>query len=104
MNRTVSVGHTGIMQVRLLGPVEVVSDDGLVTAVPGLRRRAVLAVLGLHPGRTVSIDQLIDVVWDERPPTTATNTLQRNISYLRELLGSKDSIVAKPPGYLLDTG
>jgi len=94
----------GSMQVRLLGPVEVVSDDGIVTAVPGLRRRAVLAVLGLNPGRTVSLDQLIDVVWDEHPPNTATNTLQRNISYLRELLGSKDSIVAKAPGYLLDTG
>lgn len=102
MNGAAGVRHTVPMQVRLLGPVEVASG-GLVTAVPGLRRRAVLAVLGLHPGRTVSIDQLIDVVWDERPPATATNTLQRNISYLRELLGSKDSIIAKPPGYLLDT-
>ncbi|WP_203909409.1 AfsR/SARP family transcriptional regulator [Rhizocola hellebori] len=91
------------MQVRLLGPVEVVSG-GLVTAVPGLRRRALLAVLGLHPGRAVSSDQLIDAVWDDRPPATATNTLQRNISYLRELLGSKDAIVAKPAGYLLDIG
>lgn len=104
MNGTVKIRHTGAMQVRLLGPVEVVSHDGLVTAVPGLRRRAVLAVLGLHPGRTVSSDHLIDVVWDERPPATATNTLQRNISYLRDLLGSKDAIVARPPGYLLDTG
>lgn len=92
-----------MMQVRLLGPIEVASADGLVRAVPGLRRRAVLAVLGLNPGRTVSIDQLIDVVWDEEPPTTATNTLQRNISYLRELLGSKEAIVAKSPGYLLRT-
>ncbi len=92
------------MQVRLLGPVEVMSGDGQVTAVPGLRRRALLAVLGLHAGRAVSCDQLIDVVWDERPPATATNTLQRNISYLRELLGSKAFIVAKAPGYLLDIG
>ncbi|MCP2329583.1 DNA-binding SARP family transcriptional activator [Hamadaea flava] len=90
-------------QVRLLGPIEVASADGTVTAVPGLRRRAVLAVLGLNPGRTVSIDQLIDVVWDAEPPATATNTLQRNISYLRDLLGSKNAIVAKPPGYLLRT-
>ncbi|GIF96712.1 SARP family transcriptional regulator [Catellatospora citrea] len=89
------------MQVRLLGPVDVAAA-GVATEVPGLRRKAVLAVLGLHPGQIVSSDRLIDVVWGDRAPATALNTLQRHISYLRDALGCKTSIVARPPGYLLN--
>ena len=37
------------MQVRLLGPVDVVVDDG-PRPVPGLRRMAVLATLALQCG------------------------------------------------------
>ncbi|HZN17944.1 MAG TPA: BTAD domain-containing putative transcriptional regulator, partial [Micromonosporaceae bacterium] len=96
-------GVAGEVSVRLLGPVEVVVADR-PQAVSGLRRRAVLATLALHPGRVVSTDRLIDVVWGDRPPTTALNTLQRHVSHLRGLLGGPGTIVARPPGYLLDTG
>jgi DNA-binding SARP family transcriptional activator len=91
------------MQVRLLGPIEV-AVGGLVRPVRGLRRKAVLAMLGLHPGRIVSSDRLIDAVWEQDAPTTALNTLQRQISYLRDLLEAKDTIVARAPGYRLDLG
>ena len=70
--------------------------------VPGLRRGALLAVLALSPGDVVSTDRLIDIIWNGRPPATALNTLQRHISALRGLLGDRDVIVARPPGYLLD--
>ncbi|MET8091466.1 BTAD domain-containing putative transcriptional regulator [Micromonospora sp. NPDC005220] len=93
---------TGV-RVRLLGPVEVVVADG-PQAVNGVRRKAVLATLALQAGRVVSADRLIDVVWGERPPATAANTLQRHVSYLREVLGEPGSIVARQPGYLLNTG
>ncbi len=91
------------MQVRLLGPIEV-AVDGQVRPVRGLRRKAVLAMLGLHPGQIVSSDRLIDAVWEQEAPTTALNTLQRQVSYLRDLLGAKDTIVARAPGYRLDLG
>ena len=57
------------MQVRLLGPVDVVVD-GAPRPVRGLRRAAVLATLALHPGQVVGTDRLIDVVWGRprRPP------------------------------------
>ncbi|MGA4729815.1 BTAD domain-containing putative transcriptional regulator [Micromonospora taraxaci] len=93
---------TGV-RVRLLGPVEVVVADG-PQAVNGLRRRAVLATLALHAGRVVSVDRLIDVVWGDDLPATAANTLQRHVSYLRGVLGEPGSIVARQPGYVLDTG
>src|SRR5262245_60276745 len=88
------------MQVRLLGPVEV-SVNGLARPVPGLRRKAVLAMLALNAGEVVSTDSLIDAVWDNAPPATAHNSLQRLVSYLRDLSGA-GTIVARAPGYVLD--
>jgi DNA-binding SARP family transcriptional activator len=38
----------------------------------------------------------------EAAPTTAVNTLQSHVSFLRRVLGSKAAIRARPPGYLLD--
>jgi DNA-binding SARP family transcriptional activator/tetratricopeptide (TPR) repeat protein len=87
-------------QLRLLGPVEIVVD-GRPRPVAGLRRRAVLAALGLRPGETVAADRLINVVWADEPPATPSNTLQRHISFLREALGPTAPIVARPPGYAL---
>lgn len=89
------------MQVRLLGPVDVLID-GTPHAVPGLRRKAVLAALALQHGRIVSADLLVHAVWGDTPPATAGNTLQSHVSYLRKVLGGPSAIVARPPGYLLN--
>jgi DNA-binding SARP family transcriptional activator len=61
-------------------------------------------VLALAAGEVVSTDRLIEAVWNGRPPATAQNTLQSHVSYLRGLLGDRETIVARPPGYLLDIG
>lgn len=89
------------MQVRLLGPVEVVID-GTARPVSGARRKAVLALLALHPGEVVGVGRLIDAVWGEHPPRTAVNTLQSHISHLRRILGGAAAIRVRPPGYVLD--
>ena len=89
------------MRVRLLGPVDVITD-GVSQPVSGLRRKAVLAVLALHPGEVVSSGRLADVLWGDAPPATAQNTLQRHVSHLRDVLGNRAAIVGRPPGYLLD--
>jgi DNA-binding SARP family transcriptional activator len=91
------------MQVRLLGPVDVMVD-GEPRPVHGLRRKAVLAALALHGGEIVSTGRLVDVVWNETAPSTAVNTLQSHVSHLRTVLGSKAAILARAPGYLLDLG
>src|SRR4051812_42856743 len=79
----------------LLGSVGLVVA-GRARTVPGLRRKAVLAALGLHPGVTVSVDRLTDVVWGDKPPATALNTLQSHISYLRNASGPAVPILARP--------
>ena len=72
--------------------------------VSGLRRKAVLATLALHGGEVVSVGRLVDAVWGETAPSTVRNTLQSHVSYLRTLLGDKNAIVGRPPGYRLDVG
>ena len=92
-----------MMQVRLLGPVDVVVG-GRPQEIAGLRRRGVLAVLALHPGEVVSTDVLLSAVWGDDAPRAAANTLQSHMSGLRGALRTRAAILARPPGYLLDLG
>jgi DNA-binding SARP family transcriptional activator len=78
--------------------------DGEARVVSGLRRKAVLATLALHGGEVVSVSRLVDAVWGETAPSTVRNTLQSHVSYLRTLVGDKNAIVGRPPGYRLDVG
>jgi DNA-binding SARP family transcriptional activator/tetratricopeptide (TPR) repeat protein len=89
--------------VRLLGPVDVAAGGGS-RPVNGLRRKAVLAALALHEGQVVSAGRLVEVVWGALAPATVMNSLQTHVSYLRGVLGGKEAIVARPPGYLLNLG
>jgi NB-ARC domain-containing protein len=91
------------VQVRLLGPVDV-AVEGRLRPVNGLWRKAVLATLALHDGQVVSTDRLVDVVWGRSAPLTVVNALPTHISYPRGVLGSRDAIVARAPGYLLNLG
>jgi DNA-binding SARP family transcriptional activator len=57
-------------EFRILGPFEVV-EQGHALALGGPRQRAVLAMLLLQRGQVVTTDQLVDQLWDERPPLAA---------------------------------
>jgi YVTN family beta-propeller protein len=67
---------------RILGPLEV-CQDGKVLALGGDRQRALLAILLLRPNAPVSADELIDGLWGERPPRSASNALRVHVSRLR---------------------
>ena len=53
------------MEFRLLGPLEVIGDDGASVPLGGARPRALLALLLLNANDVVSTDRLIDGVWGE---------------------------------------
>lgn len=55
------------MAVGLLGPLQV-SVAGRPVELPAGRLRALLAVLALSAGQTVSVDRLATAVWGEDPP------------------------------------
>ncbi|HEX4224045.1 MAG TPA: BTAD domain-containing putative transcriptional regulator, partial [Pseudonocardiaceae bacterium] len=88
------------MQIGLLGPFEVRTDDGVLADVPGVRLRALLIALALEPGKVVPKSTLVDWIWDERPPAEAANALQRLVSRLRKALPA-GSIEGQPEGYRL---
>jgi DNA-binding SARP family transcriptional activator/class 3 adenylate cyclase len=97
------------VEFRILGPLEVL-DVGRPVALPGGRGRALLALLILHAGEVVSADRLIDELWGESPPPTATTALQGLVSTLRKRLqparvGGEAGAVLRtvPPGYVLAT-
>lgn len=90
----------GVTEFRVLGPLEALADDGEPLPLGGQKQRAVLALLLLRANRVVSTDFLVDALWGDNPPRTATTSLQNAISALRKLVGP-DVLVTKAPGYTL---
>lgn len=87
-------------QIRVLGPIDIVTSTGR-TIGGGLRRRALLGALVVSAGRAVPIDALVEIVWGDDPPRTATATLQSHVSHLRTVLG-QDAIARVDHSYRLD--
>jgi DNA-binding SARP family transcriptional activator len=88
-----------VAEFRLLGPVEAVVE-GRRVSLPAAKPRALLALLLLNRNRAVPVHELIDELWGEQPPETATKALQGYVSQLRKALGA-DRVVTTPPGYSL---
>jgi len=89
-----------VLEIRLLGPLEV-RDDDVVIEVRRRKQRALLAALALRAGELATADRLIDDLWGERAPRTAKHALENYISDLRKVLG-KNAIVTQANGYVLD--
>ena len=88
------------MEVRILGPLEVLDDDGAPVDVGGPRPQTLLIDLALAQGHPVPADQLLEDVWSgERIP--ARNNLQVHVSRLRRALG-EERIATRGGGYALD--
>src|SRR5262245_32705556 len=97
--RETSYGRSDV-NIRVLGPLEVLSDDGDVR-LGGPKQRTVLALLVAQVGKSVSVDALIDGVWGAEPTAGARSTLQSYVSNLRTAIG--DVIVRDNAGYRLTT-
>lgn len=96
------------MQFRVLGPLELVGGDGRLVDLGGPKLRAVLSLLLLDANRVVPLDRLIDQLWGDEPPASATGNLQSYVSHLRRILepdrGPRQPagrLLTRPPGYLI---
>lgn len=96
--------NNGYVQVALLGPVEVRTDDGRRLVPNGARPRALLARLALDPGTVVATGTLVDALWGADAP--GPNALHTVVSRLRRTLvqadGRTDRLRSQAAGYLLD--
>lgn len=85
------------MEFGILGPLEVRSQGRLV-ALPGVKQRALLAILLLNANEVVASDRLIDAL----SPESGINALQALVSRLRKALAEGGQLLeTKPAGYLL---
>ncbi len=89
------------MEIRVLGPLEIIGADGPVLLGAGKQRR-LLAALAIHAGEGLPSDVLIDAVWGASPPASATKLLQVYVSQLRKALEPPVGIQTRGAGYALE--
>jgi YVTN family beta-propeller protein len=83
----------------VLGPTELWVEGRLVP-LGGPKQRALLAFLLLHANEAVSRDRLIDALWGESPPPSASESLDAYVYRLRKLVGH-DRLVRRGSGYVM---
>ena len=88
-----------MLQVSLLGPLEV-RRDGEVVSIPGGKTAEVLVRLALDAGVLVRTDRLVEDLWADDAVTTSRNTLQSKIAKLRRALASGAWLISGDGGYL----
>jgi WD40 repeat protein/DNA-binding SARP family transcriptional activator len=86
------------MEFRILGPIEVRTEHGIVP-LGGRKPRAVLAVLLLHANEPVSADRLAAALWGEQASVGAVKAVQVNVSRLRKALGDGEIVTTSDAGY-----
>ena len=95
------------VQFRVLGPVEIATDDGRTLTPSRRHERALLAILLLETGRTVATSRLAQLLWDDDPPDRAPQAIRTYVARLRGLLAEAGAgtdgvvLVADRGGYTL---
>jgi len=87
------------MEVRVLGPLEVVVDS-VPVALGSPKERALFALLVVQANKVVSLDRLADELWDGSPPDQAVAAVRVYVSHLRKVLPD-GRLLTKGSGYEL---
>ena len=87
-------------EVRVLGPLAVVGDDGEVS-LPGKHER-LLAALTIAEGRALGVDDLVEAVWDGTAPASARKLVQVYVSQLRKTLPAGCAIATRGSAYAIE--
>ncbi|MER6787061.1 BTAD domain-containing putative transcriptional regulator [Streptomyces sp. NPDC000658] len=92
------------LRFRLLGPLDI-EIDGRAVSLTG-RQRALCAVLLLHANHVVSVDRLIQCLWDDRPPGAGAARVRALVAEVRRALGPSgtDLLTTRRPGYVIHAG
>ena len=99
--------ETDVPIYRMLGLLEVGTGAHVDLRIPPGRQQIALSAMLLEANRVVSVDHLIDAIWEDDPPPTVRAQVQICVSGLRTNLGKigrEKTIVTKPSGYLIQVG
>lgn len=100
------------VEIKVLGPLGVTVAGVPVATPTANKQRQMLAMFALNAGQVLTVDMLMEELWDRIPPRSAMTTIQTYILKLRRLLrdgflhaGQRtppEILVTRPTGYLLD--
>jgi predicted ATPase/DNA-binding SARP family transcriptional activator len=101
MDRELPADRSPSLRVGVLGPLAV-QIDGEAIEVPGHRQRALIALLALAEGRTVTTDHLLEALWPGVELEAARRSLHSCVSRSRGALGpAATRLTTRPDGYRL---
>ena len=92
------------MLVRVLGAVSLMVH-GTPLPVRGTRQPALLAALASRPGEVVSVDRLVDLLWQDHPPENPAAALHSAVFKLRAQLAEasgREVLQTQERGYVLE--
>lgn len=90
-----------MVELRLLGPVEIEVNNGRLLSLGAGRLRTVAAILISEVNRVIPVGRLIDLAWDADPPTRARGVVHNHVHRLRQLLAGQAEIATRGQGYVL---
>jgi predicted ATPase/DNA-binding SARP family transcriptional activator len=88
-------------EIRVLGPLEIVGEQGAAAALAP-KERQLFAALLVEAGSTRSSDVLVDALWGASPPRSAPALLHVYVSKLRKVLPASVRIRTQGSGYALE--
>ncbi|MGX9788870.1 BTAD domain-containing putative transcriptional regulator [Mycobacterium sp. MMS18-G62] len=98
--RAVDVSWSGVMVAYFLSGAVEARIDGAIAPLGGPKQRCVLAVLLANPGTVVSVDRLIDAVWEDEAPAKALTSVRAYVANLRKSLSFGAEATAAGPSRL----
>ncbi|MGX7827248.1 tetratricopeptide repeat protein [Actinokineospora sp. 24-640] len=98
--------QTARLGLGVLGALSV-AHGGRAVEVGAHKQRSLLALLALRANQPVRREEIVDVLWGDRPPDTCVGLVHTYVSRLRRALGAvsrrnRTLITSVPGGYTLD--
>lgn len=90
-----------MVQLRLLGPVEIEVNSGRLLSLGTGRLRSVAAILISEVNQVITVSRMIDLAWDGDPPARARGVVHNHVHRLRRLLVGQAEIATRGQGYVL---
>ncbi|MFF9062467.1 BTAD domain-containing putative transcriptional regulator [Streptomyces sp. NPDC101213] len=88
------------MEFRVLGPLSVCDDEGRHRTPTAPKQRQLLSLLALNANHVVSVAQIVEEIWEYRPPSSAVAAVHTYVMQLRRSLYGARRGPGRTPGRL----